>query len=305
MKRQLSYWVYAGTAVFLALPAFGQGQGKGLGGGVGGGVVGGVNGTVNGAAGGVTSTVNGAANGAANANAGAKGGGDGSAGRGLGAGLDGALNVTQNAALSTRLQPLLPPNTAVPAAAAGFENTGEFVSAVHVAHNLNIPFDQLKSQVTGDNSVSLGKAIQKLHPELDGKTIKDNVKLAERQAERDLQQAAAGNKPDKVATSIASDSRLATRLTAMLPPGTTLADAATGFKNRGQFIAALEASKNLGIPFADLKDRMTAGQSLGQTIHALKPSMSEAEAQNSAKTAEQQSVTVQAEASAGAKASVQ
>jgi len=37
----------------------------------------------------------------------------------------------------------------------------------------------------------------------------------------------------------------------------TLNEASKGFKNQGQFIAALHVSQNLGIPFADLKTAMT------------------------------------------------
>ena len=43
----------------------------------------------------------------------------------------------------------------------------------------------------------------------------------------------------------------------MLPTGMTLDQASLGFKNQGQFIAALHVSRNLGIPFADLKTAMT------------------------------------------------
>ena len=285
MKHRRSFWVYTGTVILLAAPAFGQGKGQGKGGG-GGGAVGGVTGGGN-------STVSRPTNNS-------KGGGKGAPGKGVGSG-DGVLKANENSALNTRLQPLLPSNTTVSAAAAGFANQGQFLSAVHAAHNLNIPFDQLKSEVTGSNSTSLGAAIQKLRPSLPGDAVKENVKLAQRQAERDVQQAQSGGKPDKLASGIAADSRLATRLTDLLPPGTTLADAATGFKNQGQFIAALQASKNLGIPFADLKDRMTAGQSLGDSIQALKPSMSEAEAAASAKAAEDQSSRLRAEAQASAK----
>jgi len=63
------------------------------------------------------------------------------AGHGLGPSVDGTLNVTHNAQLSSRLQTLLPSGTTVAKAAAGFEDQGEFIAAVHVAHNLNIPFD--------------------------------------------------------------------------------------------------------------------------------------------------------------------
>ena len=63
----------------------------------------------------------------------------------------------------------------------------------------------------------------------------------------------------------------------MLPAGTNLKTAASGFRNQGQFIAALHVSKNLGIPFDQLKAKMTGSDpmSLGQAIHALKPNMSE------------------------------
>jgi hypothetical protein len=71
--------------------------------------------------------------------------------------------------------------------------------------------------------------------------------------------------------------------------------AASGFKNQGQFIAALEVSKNLNIPFADLKDRVTAGQSLGEEIHQLKPDLPEADVDKYVTEAETQSKTIQAE----------
>jgi hypothetical protein len=156
------------------------------------------------------------------------------AGRGLGPSVDGTLNVTHNTELSSRLQTLLPSGTTVAKAAAGFEDQGEFIAAVHVAHNLNIPFDQLKAQMTGNRSVSLGKAIKNLRPDLDGKTVKSNVTLAERQTERDVQMAESAGKPDHFATRLASDTKLATQLTPLLPSGMTLATAATGFKNEGQ-----------------------------------------------------------------------
>jgi hypothetical protein len=65
--------------------------------------------------------------------------------------------------------------------------------------------------------------------------------------------------------------KLQARLQAMLPPGMTLDVAALGFKNQGQFIAALHVSQNLGIPFTDLKTRMVDQHlSLGQAIQSVK-----------------------------------
>ena len=82
----------------------------------------------------------------------------------------------------------------------------------------------------------------------------------------------------------AANTALVAKLTPLLPANTTLADAAKGFKNEGQFIAVLHAAKDLGVSFTDLKAEMTGSEhdSLGQAIHDLKPT---ADAKASAKTA--------------------
>ena len=41
------------------------------------------------------------------------------------------------------------------------------MAAAHVSHNLNIPFDQLKSKMAG--GAKLGQAIHELRPEVDSK----------------------------------------------------------------------------------------------------------------------------------------
>lgn len=69
----------------------------------------------------------------------------------------------------------------------------------------------------------------------------------------------------------ASSASANTRLAALVPAGLTPEDACRGFKDLGECSAALHAAQNLNIPFADLKDRMTSGQSLGTAIRALKP----------------------------------
>jgi hypothetical protein len=72
--------------------------------------------------------------------------------------------------------------------------------------------------------------------------------------------------------------------------GMDLKTAITGFKNDGQFMAAINVSKNLGIPFADLKAKMMGPphESLGQAIHDLKPSITEDAAKKDAETAEKE-----------------
>jgi len=77
---------------------------------------------------------------------------------------------------------------------------------------------------------------------------------------------------------------LGDRIQQMLPKNMTLDAASAGFKNQGQFIAAVHVSNNLGIPFDQLKaamlgtsattltnDTSTNPMSLGQAIHKLRP----------------------------------
>ena len=82
-------------------------------------------------------------------------------------------------------------------------------------------------------------------------------------------------KPDSgsrtVAEHLARSPKLSSKLQGFFPSGTNLAQQAEGFKNLGDFVSAAHVSHNLNIPFADIKTRTTNGQSLGDTIHALKP----------------------------------
>jgi hypothetical protein len=57
----------------------------------------------------------------------------------------------------------------------------------------------------------------------------------------------------------------------------TIYEAAYGFKNLGQFVAAVNVSNNLDIPFRQLKTKMVDdGMSLGQSIKTLRPESSAA-----------------------------
>jgi len=90
-----------------------------------------------------------------------------------------------------------------------------------------------------------------------------------------------------IASKLASNPQLSSKLAALLPPGTNLATASAGFKNLGQFVAAVHVSKNLGIPFDQLKAKMTGPppMSLGKAISALDPSVN---AKSALKQAEKQ-----------------
>ena len=71
------------------------------------------------------------------------------------------------------------------------------------------------------------------------------------------------------------NTNLASKLQTRLPAGTNLTTAAAGFRNLGQFVAAVNVSHNLGIPFADLKTRMVdQHMSLGQAIQDARPATS-------------------------------
>jgi hypothetical protein len=110
------------------------------------------------------------------------------------------------------------------------------------------------------------------------------VELTHSQGSQVSTQTAALLTPATPTTQSLKNPKLEARLRTMLPPGVTIQEAAYGFKNWGQFIAAAHASNNLNIPFADLKGRMTgippgtpAGtlvlttpMSLGQAIQSFK-----------------------------------
>ncbi len=68
-------------------------------------------------------------------------------------------------------------------ACSGFKNLGQCVAAIHVSHNLDIPFTDVKSKMTGTGAESLGKAIKDLKPAVDAKA---ESKKAQKQADQDL-----------------------------------------------------------------------------------------------------------------------
>ena len=98
-----------------------------------------------------------------------------------------------------------------------------------------------------------------------------------------------------------NDAQFHARMVSLLPQGMDLKTAESGFKNHGQFIAALHVSQNLNIPFDQLKAKMTgvsvdatgqtinsAPMSLGKAIHELRPTVPETQAIQEADRAEKQ-----------------
>ncbi|HJR58883.1 MAG TPA: hypothetical protein VJ813_05790 [Vicinamibacterales bacterium] len=74
--------------------------------------------------------------------------------------------LQRNTNLANKLSGRLPAHIDLMTAAAGFRNLGQFVAAVNVSNNLNIPFVTLKSRMV-DDGMSLGRAIQDLRPSAD------------------------------------------------------------------------------------------------------------------------------------------
>ncbi len=116
--------------------------------------------------------------------------------------------LQQNTQLAARLASFFPQGTDLSQQAAGFKNLGQFVSAVHVSHNLGIPFDDLKcaeigttaaskqglvcsSSITNPDPMSLGKAIQALRPDAKPEQA---IREANEQAEKDLRDAVSDHK---------------------------------------------------------------------------------------------------------------
>jgi len=100
--------------------------------------------------------------------------------------------MQNDAAFRSKIQSLLPPGTDIKTAESNFKNHGQFIAALHVSKNLNIPFDQLKAKLTGVTStstvqtsstaVSLGKAIHALRPGMSVTQANVEAKKAEKQA---------------------------------------------------------------------------------------------------------------------------
>jgi hypothetical protein len=91
--------------------------------------------------------------------------------------------IDRNPRFARRVRDLLPRGVNPRDAVAGFKNEGQFLAALHASKNLDIPFDQLKAELTGNDSTSLGQAIHTLRPTLSESAVREAVKKAEKQAQ--------------------------------------------------------------------------------------------------------------------------
>jgi uncharacterized membrane protein YdfJ with MMPL/SSD domain len=204
-----------------------------------------------------------------------------------------AQKISSHPQLASKVHTLLPAGMTLNQASTGFKNQGQLIAALHVSKNLGIPFSKLKTDMTGDKHLSLGQSIQDLKPSAH---VTTETHRAETEADDDVKTTTTPTttptntttgKPtshtsptsttskmlNPVAHEISSNPALAAKVQALLPAGVTLSQASKGFKNEEQFLEALHASKDLNIPFAQLKAEMTGKDhdSLGMAIQELKP----------------------------------
>lgn len=120
-----------------------------------------------------------------------------------GSGSTHGVNINQQLANNKTIAGKIATLTKQPAtqACSGFKNLGQCVAAAHVSKNLDIPFDCLKFDITGQaptdgtkctapattksgiTTMSMGKAIQTLRPTANSGA---EVKKAKKQADQDL-----------------------------------------------------------------------------------------------------------------------
>ena len=193
-------------------------------------------------------------------------------------------------------------------ASKGFRNQGQFIAALHASQRMDCGtascFKLIKADMV-DKHMSLGQSIQDVK-HTSSTTASSDATKAEHEAEHDLadnddhhdshhgeneherRESKEFGHGNKLAKQISRNPQLNARVAALLPTGMTLKKAAKGFSSETQFLAALHASRDLGISFTRLKAEMTGHDhdSLTQAIRELKPSVVDARA--AAKTAQQE-----------------
>jgi hypothetical protein len=177
-----------------------------------------------------------------------------------------AAKISAKPQLNAKITAMLPSHMSLDRASSGFKNQGQFIAALHVSKNLGIPFSDLKSDMTRKH-MSLGQSIQDLKKSAASTT---EAKKGETEAKADLK---SPTSRVSISDRISSSTQLNAKVQALLPSGMTLNQASKGFTSERRFLAALHASKDLNIPFAQIKSEMTGGDhdSLARAIQELKP----------------------------------
>jgi len=100
-----------------------------------------------------------------------------------------ADEVRENSYLRSKIQPLLPADTDAAEAAEGFMKLDHFVASANASKNLELSFEQLKSQFLGPASGSLNRAIHSLKPDFSQDKVTQETAKAETQAREQIDSA--------------------------------------------------------------------------------------------------------------------
>jgi hypothetical protein len=76
------------------------------------------------------------------------------------------------------------------AAVYGFQDAHDFVMAEHISQNMNIPFEQVKAGVSGQEHAQFQTAVAHIRPDLDSAAVKTNMKTATEQTNADFKASA-------------------------------------------------------------------------------------------------------------------
>lgn len=98
-----------------------------------------------------------------------------------------------------------------------------------------------------------------------------------------------GSHGESVPQLLTQNTKLSSNLQSLLGPKVNLEQAASGFRNLGLFVAAAHVSKNLNIPFDQLKSTMASDRyNLGKSIHTLQPKLGKKQVKQAVKKAKHQ-----------------
>ena len=200
-----------------------------------------------------------------------------------------ARKISSHPQLASKVEGMLPDGMTLDRAARGFKNQGQFIAALHVSQNLGIPFKDLKADMTRKH-MSLGQSIQDLKHSANSTT---EAHRGEHEADEDVRHWSHSETREheewehhhSISRQISSNPQLSAKVKTLLPSGMTLKQATSGFRSEEQFLAALHAAKDLGIPFTQIKSEMTGGDhdTLFRAIQELKPSVDAAAAVKTAR----------------------
>jgi len=109
-------------------------------------------------------------------------------------------------------------------------------------------------------------------PAKSAKISETKVAKADKKTDKPSKTTPATTQLTPVQQKLKDNTSLAGKIESMLPKGTSLMAAADGFRDLGQFVAAVNVANNLNVSFDELKTKIVTNKmSLGQAIQAVRP----------------------------------